>query len=195
MEKADLKKIATSREMILFSLVSIFFVFMFYRIACSPNLEEIESLKEKKKTVQLEKKGLQMEFDALKLYKQKKEKSEKKSSNIRMDILSGKKEPEINDVASFLKQITAQQFQQGITLDSLSYDTTTKGSGYSKTPFNLKVSGPFNKITSFMEKIDQLSALVSLDSIYLGSDKEQEGEMELEIIATFYQMEGLNASM
>ena len=77
---------------------------------------------------------------------------------------------------------------------SLALQPSVESTGYIKKSFLLKVRGTFDEIISFLDKLDKLPALVSVDSLDLKQDEIIKGEMNLEAGITFYEVEGIHAS-
>ncbi len=171
---AELKKMATPREVFLFVGAMLALVFVFFSFVYKPNGEKITQQKDRIKGIETDMITLKKDIGALK------QKNEAK--------------PEILKTSELIKKISSDDFVGDMIIISLALQPSVESTGYIKKSFLLKVRGTFDEIISFLDKLDKLPALVSVDSLDLKQDEIIKGEMNLEAGITFYEVEGIHAS-
>lgn len=193
MEKTDLKKPATSREMTLGALFLVALLFVFMRILYLPKGKALQEIKTKIETMQLEKSAL-IQFSAATAKQTPSNlKALKKNADIKMQILSGEKKATLVELAPLMNTLTQPSFRKGLSFDSLAQLPTITEKGYTKAPFTMHATGSFERIVAFLEKMGRLPALVAVDSVSLTANAQKDKNLKLELTATLYEVEETNA--
>jgi len=137
---------------------------------------------------------LKKDIGALKQKNEAKQVQRAQSTNPKIQILKNEAKPEILKTSELIKKISSDDFVGDMIIISLALQPSVESTGYIKKSFLLKVRGTFDEIISFLDKLDKLPALVSVDSLDLKQDEIIKGEMNLEAGITFYEVEGIHAS-
>lgn len=188
MQKLELQKIASSREMILSLLCIVAIFVLFLRMFYLPKSEEIETIKEKISTLSLEEEAMQKFTSAITAQDRRRPVVPSRSLDIKTQILMGKKKTKINDMASLMETITTPKFLQGVVLDSLGHADEKAGTGFVEIPLVFVAHGSFQKITSFLEKMENLVALITMNSLSLTTNPQNPSDVMLELSATLYRV-------
>ncbi len=188
----DLKKTANAREMMLAGIFYLALLLMFLRIFYWPHQEELRVLSEKIQSMQLEKEALQKFASASQAHEQEQIPLTNKSSSPKMQILEGSKKPSVTTLAALLNTVTARDFIDSLIVDSMNQSTKVSQNGYSKTPFTLNAHGSFENILIFLNKVDELNALVGIDTVSLSLEAAQQSNVNLELTANLYQLEDVH---
>ena len=188
----DLKKSVNSREMMLAAVFYLALLFMFLRIFYWPHQAELTLLSEKTQSMQLEKEALEKFASASQVHQQEQTIFTSKPSTPKMQILSGKNKALITTLPSLLNTITARDFIDSLVVDSMNQSPKVNQNGYSKSPLKLKAHGTFKNILTFLSKVDELKALVTIDALALFLEANQQSDVSLELTATLYQLEDVH---
>lgn len=188
----DLKKIANTRETMLAAVFYLALLFMFLRIFYWPHQEELKSLSEKIQSMQLEKGALQKFASASQAHQQEQISLISKSASLKMQILEKGKKPSVTTLAALLNTVTARDFIDSLVIDSMNQSAKVSQNGYSKIPFTLNAHGSFENILVFLNKVDELNALVSTDTVSLSLEAAQQSNVNLEMTANLYQLEDVH---
>lgn len=195
MDQTSLKKIASLRELILATLILMIVLYTFFKNFYGAQSKAINDLKTQKQTLEAETKTLQATLEALRAQNVSKRKVVKVDSpNVKIQILKGGRHPEFSKLNDFLEQITSPNFQKQLKLNEITNRGTTEGKGFTTNPVFISASGAFDQIAEFLRQLDDLPALVSVDSLFLTIAEETPNMMNLELNTTFYQVEGINAA-
>ena len=114
------------------------------------------------------------------------------SKNPRVQIIQGKLKPDYDEVSGFLTAITQPDFHLTLEIQSLSYSDPKRENGYISTRFTLIARGPFVTTVDFIEKLEDVKALMGIDKINIDVDKDNARSVTLELIGTFYKLEDDN---
>lgn len=194
MDKPALTKNAQTREVLLFVLTFFLLLFVFFRYVYTPLSGKIGGVGERLKTIAFEQKALKGQIETLRQQDVKKRSTLKIGENVKLAILKGERGAGIRDIHTLIQTISSPRFQYGLVIHTLSIKPTESRNGHLATPFQLVTRGSFDQIISFIAKLDNLPALVLVDSIDLSMDREHDNEINLEVSASFYQMEGFRGS-
>ena len=186
----DLKKIANTREMILALLFMVAFFSMFLRAFYLPRAAEIQKMKQRISAMQLEKDALEKFALALTSQDPVKLEAMEGPPNVKLVLLSGTKKPAQKSISELLETLAGSSFRQGIHIDSLHYTTPVVENGITKTSFVVNAGGSFARLITFVEKMDTLEALVSIDGISLNIEAMGGPLVTLELSGSFYTIEG-----
>lgn len=113
-------------------------------------------------------------------------------ANSRVDLIKSYKDPLYKNISEFLNAITQFDFKSNLKIESLNYSVPSKNGGYVSAQFHLVASGQFGKIVEFMQKLEEVPALVSLDSIDINIDKTDANHVSIDLNGTYYQLENEN---
>lgn len=113
-------------------------------------------------------------------------------ANARIDLIKDYKDPLYKNTSEFLNAITQFDFKSNLKIESLNYSAPTKNKGYTSSQFHLVASGQFVKIIEFMQKLEDIPALVSLDSIDININKSDANLVSIDLSGTYYQLENEN---
>ena len=202
---ASLKKTASLQELILGILIMFALLFIFMTRFYSPKAKVLEDLKKDMKSLEVDKKSLKVQTDELRQQRQKKTQViPVDSNNLKIQILKGGRVPDFSKMTTLLAKIASPSFQKELQLTELTTLGTSEANGYTKNPLRIKAKGTFSELANFLERLDSLPGLVSVDSIFfavgiipvetalLGIDRGAD-ILELEIAATLYQVVGIDA--
>ena len=114
------------------------------------------------------------------------------SKNPRVQILQGKLRSDYTDVSDFLSALTKPEFHLTLEIQSLSYSDPKRENGYISTRFTLIARGSFGTTVDFIEKLENVKALMGIDKINIDVDKTDTRNVTLELIGTFYKLEDEN---
>lgn len=191
---AELKKMATPREVLLFVGAMLALVFVFFSFIYKPNGEKITQQKDRIKGIESEMITLKKDITALKQKNEAKQVQRAQSNNPKIQILKNDVKPDVLKTSELIKKISSDDFLGDMVIISLALQPSVESTGYVKKSFLLKVRGTFDEIISFLDKLDKLPALVSVDNLDLKQDDIIKGEMNLEAGITFYEVEGIHAA-
>lgn len=110
----------------------------------------------------------------------------------RVELIKNYREPAYKNVSEFLNAMTQLDFKSNLRIESLNYSAPVSNKGYTSSQFHLVASGPFGKIVEFMQKLEEVPALVSLDSIDINISKSDVNLVSMELNGTYYQLENNN---
>jgi len=105
-----------------------------------------------------------------------------------LKLIKNLKIPIYKDVSEFLNAITKIDFRSKVNINSMRYELPTEKSGYNETQFYLNVYGPFGSVIEFIEKLEGVPALVSLDRINIQVSKNDANMVTLNLNGRFYQL-------
>lgn len=192
MEKIRLNEIAKPRETFLVLLVFVLVVVVFFRTFYLPRSKKMDETAEKIRISASEKKILEIGITALGKSSLRPS-AEKESGNIKIDIINNRRKNKTDRFTSLIATLADPGFEKGIVFDSLAYKPPEAGNGFSRTSFNIKARGAFDRVTSFVKKLDNIPTLVDVNLISISANPMVEGDMDLEITAVYYQLEESHA--
>lgn len=195
MGKINLKDKAQPREAFLTLLVFVLLIFTFFQYLYLPRSEDVTAIKKRMDLIEKEKNILEK---GLKAFKQQTAKTKKQTpggveENIKLEILEGNTKPDIENINRFMESVTSSRFGPGLVFESFVYKSSESQSGYQRIPYFVVAQGSFTRLTSFLEKIDNLAALVAIDSLFIEQDPKGQGSMHMELAGSYYQLEGQHA--
>jgi Tfp pilus assembly protein PilO len=192
MNKTDLKKVATSRELLLAIMVLMALLLVFYRVLFEPRSELNEELQKQMTTLDAQIKSLEKEVKALKDNQSRNIAAQNTTTSLnkKVQILKGERPTSIVSISNLMNHVT--QVSRGILVHSLSTGNDMDSSNFKKTPLTIKARGNYAQVMAFLEEMDKIEALVSIDKINLQMDEIVKGDINLEMVATMYQVEGIH---
>lgn len=199
MQSSDLKKKAQPREIVLGLIVASALSFMIYSLAIAPKKKKLIEMDEQLTTINAEADTLKKENQELqkKLEEQKRaerimptpQEEQVASKNPRVQMIQGKLKPDYTEVSDFLNAITRPEFRMTLDIESLNYSDPKKEKGYNSTRFTIIARGPFGTTVDFIEKLEDVKALMGIDKINIDVDKNNTRNVTLELVGAFYKLE------
>jgi Tfp pilus assembly protein PilO len=195
MDQVSLKKIASLREVGLAILVLGVILFTFFNNFYSSQTQKINDLKTQKTTLETEVKSLRSTVQNMHQQNNTKNKTVKVDSpNVKIHILKGGQPPAFSKMNAFLEQITSPNFQNQLKLNEITTQGAAEEKGYIKNPVSITAQGAFEGIANFLKRLDDIEALVSVDSLFISISDSAPDKMDLELSTTLYQVEGIHAA-
>ena len=190
----QLKKQAQIRESLLAIIVIIGLCFACYMNLYKPKQIKTADLNKQIKEIVEKKTGIEKLNHALeakqKLQSLEMQKQEQMAETLdpRILMIKNQQDSDYKDISQFLNQITKPDFKSSISINSLKYDATSKMKGYDQTKFFLVLSGRFANIIEFIDKLEDIPALISLDKIDIKTNPNDANMVNLDLSGTFYQL-------
>ncbi|MCP5463807.1 MAG: type 4a pilus biogenesis protein PilO [Deltaproteobacteria bacterium] len=107
----------------------------------------------------------------------------------RIQMLTQFKDPVFKDVSEFLHAITQFEFRSSLEIDSLNYLPSVTHKGYKSTAFDLVANGRFAHVIEFIERLEDIPALLALDKIQINVSKKDSSQVSLQLNGTFFELE------
>ncbi|MBX7149274.1 type 4a pilus biogenesis protein PilO [bacterium] len=191
---STLKKSATPRELVMIIVATIALFMIFIRMVYKPNAQKMADLSTQMESVLAEQKSLSQQVELLTQQKQKKQESEPPVvGNSKIQILNGALKPDISETPELIKTLSDPAFVNGLVIDSISYKPEKPSGAHKEIPITIRAHGTFNKLNGFLKNLDELNVLFSVDSVTITTDSIVQGEMSVDMSATFYLIEGIHA--
>ena len=164
---AELKKMATPREVFLFVGAMLALVFVFFSFVYKPNGEKITQQKDRIKGIETDMITLKKDIGALKQKNEAKQVQRAQSTNPKIQILKNEAKPEILKTSELIKKISSDDFVGDMIIISLALQPSVESTGYIKKSFLLKVRGTFDEIISFLGALFYLFNLGTMQMFFL----------------------------
>lgn len=195
MFSSQLKKQAHMRESILAILVILAICYMSHSIFYVPTKTKAKKLSEEIAQVDEKISGVKKLVETLK-QKQKdetqeisKDSTEITPKNKRLQIITQVDQSSYQDVSEFLNAVTQPYFKSNVNIDSLKYDSPIMQKGYSVSNFHLVANGQFAQILEFIEKMEEMSVLITLDAINMNINQTDTNLVSIDLNGSYYQLE------
>lgn len=193
----SLKNIASIRELLISVTIIFFIIIVFFNYLYAAKSNQLKEIGLQVKAVEIEKKALVAQIEGLRKKREQKELEVVPvvTTNTKILILKGGKKPEFVRITDFLEKLVDPNFRGRVDLSNVATAAIGGGSGFTKQPVSITAKGTFGQITRFLKGLDDVEALVSVDSIFMaghpsGEKKEGTG-MDAQIAVTLYEVEGL----
>ncbi|EKD42652.1 MAG: hypothetical protein ACD_73C00072G0002 [uncultured bacterium] len=193
MSSADLKKIASTRELILALVVVVFVFIVFFQVIYSPKSKQLDEMKTQIKDLDTQQKSLVSQVDALKLKQEKQQQTKESIANIKVMILKRDQPPVMTDSVALIEYIVEVGRKEGLIFDGMTSKTPDGKSNLSRIPITMKAHGPYKAITNFLQKLDTVEALFVIDTLLITSDPTKNVEASLDARGVLFQVEGIHA--
>lgn len=191
----DLKKNAAPREMALVSILAVALVYLLYQYFYVPFAGKSAVQSQELKTLTFEKEALNATNTKLKSQKQLKQMQRgDPSSHIRIQILDGHKKTDIASVNTLIKILLDPSFHQSVHIEALATKPAVPRQNFRETPLTITARGPFNDVIAFLDKMDNLPALITNEALFLNREPDAPGIMSFGLVTNFYEVEGLQIS-
>lgn len=185
----ELKKTANRREQLLGALVIVGILIMFVRVVYGPKKDFNAGIKVKRDALKAEKESLEQ---LTKVLTEKMAKTESTNTfdrlSTKLEILKGEKEPLAKETSALLAHITGKPFLKGVVLKEVSDQSPKTLGGYKSAAFFLNAEGSFSNIVRYMERVEQLPALLTIDDVSLQSITVKSKQLSAELTGTLFAL-------
>lgn len=193
MSASDLKKIATTRELLLALVVVVFVFIVFYQVIYSPKSKQLDEMKTQIKDLDTQQKSLVSQVSALKLKQEKQQQTKESIANIKVMILKRDIIPVMTDSVALIEYIVETGRKEGLIFDGMTSKTPDGKAALYRVPVTMKAHGPYKAITNFLQKLDTVEALFVIDTLLITSDPTKNVEASLDARGILFQVEGIHA--
>lgn len=190
----QLKKQAQLRESILAIVVIVVLCYAGYSTFYAPKKARVDELKTKiaeltDKAAGLKKLTSTLSDSNKKINEQMQKQAEMHATqDPRIQMIQKYKDPIFKSVSSFLNAITQEEFRRNVSIESLKYDMSVQKKGYSETRFVINAFGKFTNVIEFIQKLEGVPALVTLENINVSIHKKDANMVSIDFTGTFYQL-------
>lgn len=191
----QLKKQAQVRESVLAIIVMLAICYMSFSIFYSPNEKKSTEFTVKLKEVKEKKTGIQKLNSALKTKYEQQAKELKQAAKMeasldpKVRMIRDYEDSIFKNISEFLNYVTGIDFKSGVEITSMKYDIPAKRKGYAATKFFFNISGRFSTVTEFINRLEGVPALVSLDRISIRVNPKDSNLVNMDLEGTFYELE------
>ncbi len=116
-----------------------------------------------------------------------------KSKDTRILMITKYKKSLYKNVSDFLNSVMQQTYQSSVNVDAIKQDTPKEKKGYEETGFSLKFNGRFPNIIDFIQNLESIPALITLDTLEIRVSKLDVNMVNVDIAGTFFKLENANA--
>lgn len=145
----------------------------FYFAIFAPKQEEIKQLETKKAGLTEEVDKAEKAAGNLQQHKDELAKAEEEFAKIAVKL------PREQEIPGLLRSISDQGKRAGLDFISFKPGAEVPKDFYAEIPISIEIKGPYHNIGYFLDQVSKLERIVTVDSIKMGSPKEEEGEMLL----------------
>lgn len=195
----QLKKPAKVREIIMAAIAMVFIFVASLQNFVFPKQQEVVELSQQlqtlKDSIEATQKHIQAVKDAtaqLATTDTQSTKPDTIAEDPRLKMLKNKKQ-KYNGISDFFSDLSGITFRGSVEIDSIKHDPSVDRGGYHAIKFTLLAHGDFQNILSFIKKMENVPALVSLDMVLIDVGKGDQDNISLSLTGTFYQLEDENA--
>lgn len=191
----QLKRQAKLRETILAGVVMLVLTYAFYVNLYTPQKKKTEANVTRLTEILEKKAGLEKLIKALQVkYNQVQEEMKRQvrlmaTEDPKMQLIKKYRHPVYKNVAEFLNAITQDDFRGTVDITTINYDPSVSKKGYDQTAFLINANGRFANVIEFIEKLEALPALISLDRLKIEVSKKDPTKVTLNLNGTFYRLE------
>ncbi len=107
--------------------------------------------------------------------------------DIKRMILEGKAETPFADLPSLLPRLTEPRFLEGVRVKGLAFQPVMREGGFSRVDFSLEAGGSFGEMISYLERIENLPALVHVKDLVLSAEEGRATEVRAELSLRFFR--------
>ncbi len=195
MQSSQLNKQAPLRESVLAIVGLLMLCFAGYNTFYKPKQAEVTTLKSQ--VTEIEAKIASTE-SLIKTLQQKNKiiedtETTKASSDYRVQMLQRYQDPVFKSIGEFLQNLTQSDFKGNLSITTLKHDLPVSRKGYSDTKFTLSASGSFMSVVAFIQKIEAIPALITLDNVEIKLNPKDATEVTVLINGSFFLLENGNA--
>lgn len=106
----------------------------------------------------------------------------------RIQMLKDSKYSVYKDVSAFLEAITKPEFRSQLDIERVSYEMPVRKKGYNEVRFFVNANGRFASVVDYLNKLEEVPTLVSLDVLNLQTHPKDTNKVTLNITGTFYEI-------
>lgn len=190
----QLKRQAQLRESILVMVVMLAMCYASYSTFYAPKKQLAQALKDQISEVITKKTGIEKLNRALEeKYTQQQMELQKQAQTAAtqdptVQIIKKYKDPVYKNMADFLNAIAQVQFRSAVEITTMRYEPPQSSKGYSSSGFFLNITGRFAHVLEFIEKLEKIPALVTLDKVNVYVNKNDARQVMLDLNGTFYEL-------
>ena len=190
MEKINLAQKATLREQVLGGAAILGLLVIFVRVIYLPYQVTQKKINQEVSNLMMEKEAIQKFTTALsKTLTETEPTPERKSRSAKIQILNGTVEPVAEDMAPLLAELTARSQLKGITVTKMNDLPPKQENGYTTSGFFINMQGRFRDIVNYLERVQQIPALFSIDTITLKNIDPQVAHVDVELGGVLFKRE------
>lgn len=190
MEKINLAQKATLREQVLGGVAILGLLVIFVRVIYLPHRVTQKKVDQEISNLMMEKEAIQKFTTALSLTLAEAEPSpERKSRSAKMQILKGTVEPVAEEMAPLLAELTARSRLKGITIIKMNDLPPKQEKGYTTSGYFINIRGRFRDIVNYLERVQQIPALFSVETVTLKTIDPQVASVDLEFGGVLFKRE------
>lgn len=187
----ELKQTAEVREQLL-SLVMIVAIFaMFFRVIYFPKRESSQQLRNQIMGLKMERDALQKFTEALSSKLQESGRQEPpKQLSTKLQILKGTLQSLSEETSDLLSHLISTPLLKGLVIREMSDVPPKKETGYLKSGFFINAEGTFKNVTKYLERIDALPVLLTIDNISMKALAPKANKVSVEMNGSLYALGG-----
>lgn len=194
----DLKKQAKARESVLVVFVILAMCYAGYSTFYAPKkklavdlVKQLEEIIEKKSGIEKLNAALKEKYEQQ--AKELKSQAQMEASlDPKVKMIKDYENSLFKNISEFLNYVTQGEFVSNVDITSMKYDTATIRTGYTLTKFYLNSSGRFSDITDFIDRLEGVPALISIDKLNLNVGSKEANKVNLDLEGTFYELQREN---
>lgn len=193
MLSSGLKKQATVKEAVLMVIMSLAVCYLIYSYFYQPKKTAVIKLSEQVTKINEE---ISREKQIIQEMKSKQVKSDEDTGRQLkstmaispvVQMIQRTRAPAFGNISELFLAISKPDFRSSLQFESLKHTEEKVEDGFKSTEFHLVVRGQFVRIVTFLEKIEDIEALISLESMKMNSN-ESNDQVTLDVTGTFFQM-------
>jgi len=190
METINWAQKASFREQILASVVVFGLLIIFFRVVLFPLQAERQQIQSRLNNLQLERAALEKFTHVLVTeFSNRPQKPMERESQSKVWILKGEQPSSFEEVAPLLKEITQPYFLKGTRVKKISDIPSKQVGNYRGTEFFLNVHGSFQNTIAYLNRIQEIRALLTIDQVSLKITDSQSATVDMEINGTLFVKE------
>lgn len=197
MLSSSLKKQATLKESVLMVIMALAMCYLIHSLVYAPKKEATQKIQEQLTKIEDEIKREKIVIQEMKSKQVKVEDETVKQLKSTMAIspvvqmIQKTRTQAFGNISEFIFTISKSEFRSSLSFQSLNHSEEQKNDGYKSTVFHLVVTGQFVRMINFLEKIEDLTALIAIDAVKLSANNTND-LVTLDLTGTFFQMEDDN---
>ncbi|MBF0106272.1 MAG: type 4a pilus biogenesis protein PilO [Deltaproteobacteria bacterium] len=190
----QLKRQAQIRESIMVGIMMVLMCYATYAFFYAPKKKMAQDLKAQIAEITEKKSGIEKLNKALlEKYEEQKKEMKKQAMMVetldpRIKMIKDQKDYGYGSINQILSHITQEDFKLKVSINSLKYDLPISQKGYKATFFYIMATGRFVDVMEFVENIEDIPALISLDNISINTNKSDSNRVNVDLKGTFYQL-------
>ena len=179
METINLHQKTNAREQILALLALLALVVLFFRIIYVPNRDLKAQLENQRENLILERGALLKFNEALLATITQTAPKEESRPTEKMQM----------EISTLLRTLTSHDFLGGVMVKKMSDIPAITDKGFQRISFFIEINGRFQNIIDYLNRVQQLAALITIDQITLKVSETKAARIDLELNGTLFQLE------